>query len=103
MNYVLGFRPQVVDDVAQAFHWYEGRGEGLGLEFLRAYYGALGVLSRSAEIHRLCYKGFRRILLRRFPYAIYFQVLDKDVTVVMLAHCARNPKLIKRSLRERSH
>lgn len=99
MNSTIRLRPQVVDDVAEAFRWYQERGEGLGFEFLRAYNAALGALGKSAVLHRAWYKDFRRILLRRFPYAIHFQVSGKTVVVVLVSHCTRSPRQVKQTLR----
>jgi plasmid stabilization system protein ParE len=35
--------------------------------------------------------GLRRILLRRFPYAVYFAVEGEVVTVVTVLHVSRHP------------
>jgi hypothetical protein len=44
---------------------------------------------------------FRRRLLRRFPYAIYFMVVGDQIVVYALFHCARDPRTIKAKLRDR--
>ena len=44
MSYVLRFRPEVVDDVAEAYGWYEGRRGGLGAELLQACYETLAAI-----------------------------------------------------------
>jgi plasmid stabilization system protein ParE len=38
--------------------------------------------------------GLRRILLRRFPYAVYFAVEGEVVTVVTVLHVSRHPRKI---------
>lgn len=102
MNSTIRLRPQVVDDVVEAFKWYQERGEGLGHEFLRAYLAALSALGKSASLHRAWYKDYRRILLRRFPYAIHFQVSGKNVIVVLVSHCTRSPRQSKPTSRGRA-
>ena len=47
------------------------------------------------------YQEFRRVLLKRFPYALYFRIAGQTVVAFMVIHGARNPKLIKTFLRKR--
>lgn len=49
----------------------------------------------------MVYKEFRRRLLGRFPYAVYFMVEDDQIVVFGLFHCARDPRTIRANLRER--
>lgn len=44
---------------------------------------------------------FRRRLLRRFPYAIYFGIENDTIVVFGLFHCARNPRTIRAQLQDR--
>ena len=56
---------------------------------------------RNPALPRKVYKDFRRVLLRRFPYFLYFRI-DGDTTVFfLLFHCARHPKGLRGELRER--
>ena len=52
-------------------------------------------------IYRKIYRDFRRVLLARFPYVLYF-LLERDAVVIfLLIHGARDPALTHRLLRER--
>lgn len=101
MIYTLHFLPEVEDDVIGGYLWYEAKSPGLGEEFLRMFYAYAGELSRNPSIYSKVYKEFRRRLLRRFPYAIYFTIKDDQIIVFGLFHCARHPSAIKRRLRNR--
>ena len=72
MTYDLRFLPEVEDDVIAGYSWYEEKVRGLGEEFLRMFYACANELSRNAMLYQKVYGDFRRRLLRRFPYAIYF-------------------------------
>jgi plasmid stabilization system protein ParE len=102
VNHSLRLRPELVDDVAEAFHWYENAAIGLGHEFLRSYFAALAAVEREPRHYRCVYGQFRRILLVRFPYVLYFKAEADSVVVFLLIHGARNPKTIRRSLRRRN-
>ena len=101
MTYTLRFLPQVDDDAVAARRWYDAKSPGLGQDFLRTFYARLAEVQRSPFINRDMFRTFRRRLLRRFPYAIYFRVEGTDIIVFGVFHCARNPRSVKATLRER--
>jgi toxin ParE1/3/4 len=92
MNYVLRFLPEVETDVLNGRLRYEEKSAGLGEEFLRVFYACSQELARVQMAHEEVHGEFRRRLLRRFPYAVYFRVEDDCVIVFGLFHCARDPR-----------
>jgi plasmid stabilization system protein ParE len=101
MSYPISFLPEVEEDVLNGYFWYENKAKGLGEEFLRVFYVGVADLSRNPLLFRKVYKDFRRCLLRRFPYSIYYRTDENRVIIFGLFHCARNPIVIKRELKER--
>lgn len=102
MTYDLRFLPEVEEDVIAGYSWYEDKAIGLGEEFLRMFYACAGDLSRNALLYQKVYGNFRRRLLRRFPYAIYFRLRDDEIIVFGLFHCARDPRTIRLKLSDRN-
>lgn len=101
MTYAISFLPEVEEDAINGFRWYEEKAIGLGEEFLRLFYAIAGEINRNSLIYQTVYKDFRRCLLRRFPYAVYYKVEGQEIIVYALFHCARNPTVIKRNLNVR--
>ena len=101
MTYALRFLPQVETDVSSGRTWYGGRAPGLGEEFLRVFYACAEELTGNPQMYPKVHRGFRRRLLRRFPYAIYFRIEGDRVVVFGLFHCARDPRRLRRELRNR--
>lgn len=101
MTYALRFLPQVEEDLAVGYAWYEARSAGLGEEFLRAIYSGFGEISHNPMQWPKVYEQFRRRLLRRFPYAVYFTAEDSQAVVFGIFHCARDPHGIQTGLTER--
>ncbi len=101
MTYVLRFLPEVEADVLNGHAWYEEKSPGLGEEFLRVFYACSQELARNPMTHQKVHRDFRRCLLRRFPYAVYFRVEDERVVVFGLFHCARDPRKLRRELSDR--
>jgi plasmid stabilization system protein ParE len=102
MIYVLRFLPEAEDDAFAAYAWYEKRARGLGDEFLRMFYAGANETVRSPLLSPKVYREFRRRLVRRFPYAIYFRIEHNEIIVFGLFHCARDPRTIGSTLTERS-
>jgi len=65
--------PEAEQDMADAYDWYEGRRVGLGEEFLSCLDACIETIRRSPQMHALVFRNFRRALLRRFPYAVFYE------------------------------
>ena len=91
MTYKLVFRKEVEDDIVLAYHWYEVKSSGLGEEFIRVFRTSIAEVERHPMAWRKVYNEFRRCLLRRFPYAVYYTVKDDEILIYAVVHGARNP------------
>lgn len=101
MTYALRFLPEVEDDAIAGFSWYEQKSAGLGEEFLRVFYACANETARTPFQYPEVHRDFRRRLLRRFPYALYYRIQDGEVVVSGLFHCARDPRAITSALHDR--
>jgi plasmid stabilization system protein ParE len=101
MTYDLRFAPEVEEDVIAGRLWYESKAPGLGDEFVRAFYACANEAARNPLLCPDVHGGFRRRLLRRFPYALYFRTEGSAAIVFGLFHCARDPRTIGSRLRGR--
>ncbi len=79
-------------DVNDAYCWYEDRRPGLGEEFLSCVEACLQAICRMPEINPLVHEEYRRALVRRFPYAVFYEYTVEHVTVYSVFHTARDPK-----------
>ena len=84
--------PEVAEDLAEARDWYETRSDGLGIEFIRMAYAVFAELQEFPAKDEEVYGSFRRALLSRFPYSIYYYCVDDVITVYGLFHAARDPR-----------
>ena len=58
-------------DLQEAYDWYESRRSGLGEEFLTSVDACVAGIRRRPEMYAVVHAGFRRAMLRRFPYAVF--------------------------------
>ncbi len=103
MTYSLSFLPEVEEDAVNSYSWYEEKAIGLGEEFLRMFYALAGDIARNPLIYQVIYKDFRRCLLKRFPYAVYYRIEENKIIVYALFHCARKPTVLRKNLRLREY
>jgi plasmid stabilization system protein ParE len=84
-------RPEAAREIQEAFDWYEGRGEGLGLEFLRAADACLSGVRRNPSAFQPVHDQVRRALLRKFPYALFYLLSDDTLVIIACFHVRRSP------------
>jgi plasmid stabilization system protein ParE len=91
MTYRTLVRPEAAGDVQEAFEWYEQRDKGLGFEFLRATEICVEEVKRNPIAFARIHRDVRRVLLRKFPYALFYVVDDDLITFLACFHAKRNP------------
>lgn len=92
MKWRVIFEAPAQAEIAEAFAWYEEKSYGLGGDFLRVIAAASEQLARNPHAFAATQDRFRRVLLRRFPYALHFELLDEQrVSVLACLHHRRNP------------
>jgi len=86
MKWLLLIRPRAESDLESARDWYEQKSEALAQAFLDEVTGELQELVKQPELPRNYFLNFRRILLRRFPYKIFYQVVGQRVIIFRVLH-----------------
>lgn len=90
-------RQRAQADVRDAALWYEDRRPGLGSEFILHFDSLLERIAQNPLQFPAIGTDVRRALLRRFPYAVYFVVVDRPVVIAVL-HQHRHPDTWKARL-----
>ena len=88
-------RPEAESDIEDAYNWYESQRKGLGEDFLLCIEEALSRASRNPAIYSVVYKEVRRVLIRRFPFGVFFIDGETKISVLAVLHARRNPKTWK--------
>ncbi len=90
MKWVLTIRQRAEIDLQEAHDWDEEQSPGLGDEFLADMASSLSRLEAQPELVPLYYQDFRRVLAHRFPYKIFFRIIDSNLIVFRILHAAQN-------------
>jgi len=77
----LYYTHRAKQDVELTFLWYEKQQKGLGYDFLDCMDAMLGNIIEYPESYAVAYKDFRRGLLRRFPFSVFYTI-EKDKIIL---------------------
>ena len=86
-------------DLEDGYHFYERQSQGLGSYFLDSLYSDIDSLSYFGGIHQLIF-GYHRLLSKRFPFAVYYHIVEDVVIVKAVLDCRRNPSWIRERLKK---
>jgi len=84
-------------DLENGFWFYERQSSGLGDYFLDSLYADIDSLAYFGGIHGT-FAGYRRLLSKRFPFAVYYQVKGDTAWVKAVMDCRQNPSWIRKKL-----
>jgi toxin ParE1/3/4 len=83
-------------ELQEAVLWYESRRTGLGLELLAEVDEGIERIRKTPfQFARLetmpDEQTIRRLLLRRFPFKLIYEVVEDELHVLAIAHTQRRP------------
>ena len=94
----------ILDDAAEDMEagarFYESCATGVGDYFLDSILSDLDSLILFAGVHPI-YFGFHRMLSKRFPFGIYYEVEDGTVFIYAILDLQRDPLWVRKPLGER--
>jgi toxin ParE1/3/4 len=85
--------PSAQAELDGATEWYEVRAGGIGLKFVSCVDEALQQIGNSPSVFPRWEhdQRFRKFVLQRFPYIVFYREFDDRVEVIAVAHGAREP------------
>lgn len=91
MTVQLVLRPEAVNDLREAFLWYESQRPGVGQAFLRRVRQRMDAIRDNPFAFPTVLKTIHRASLKRFPYGIYYQHQADRAVVLAVYHFKRSP------------
>ncbi|MCD6049524.1 MAG: plasmid stabilization system protein [Verrucomicrobia bacterium] len=90
MNWQISIRAKAERDLFEASRWYEQQVAGLGSDFITEAFRAIQDLASSADRRPSYYRDFRRILVKRFPYKIFYLIKGDCVIIMRVLHAKQD-------------
>ena len=95
----ISIQPSALSDPKEGYHFYEQQESGLGNYFIDTLYSDIDSLQLYGGIHRTRFQRFHRLLSKRFPFAIYYEVIETDIFVRAILDLRRDPTWIVKRLK----
>jgi len=92
----LVVRPHAEDDLKEAGSWYEDHKLGLKKDFLAAVEAVFLRIEKNPKLYQVIHLDIRRAPLDRFPYGVYYTLIQEDVHILAVVHDARHPSVWRR-------
>ena len=88
------------EDMESGRRFYESREPGIGDYFIESILSDVASLALYWGIHPVHF-GFRRMLSKRFPFGIYYEIENETAYVYAILDMRRDPLWIRSELRRR--
>lgn len=98
MHRKLVFTDDAAGDIAEAYRWYESQRIGLGEDLLLRVEACADRVRRMPTMHEVVHSEFRRALVRKFPYSLFYDFDGESVVVHAVLHNARDPGVWRQRL-----
>ena len=91
------YRLAAARDIEKARAWYETERSGRGGRFQLAVEALVQVIGDHPDAFPVVRANVRRAFVSRFPYALYYQLLDDEtLEVIACLHTRRHPRTWER-------
>ena len=87
-------------DLQRAFQRYEDKGTGLGIKFLEHVESGIRQVQQFPDSGFKITQKHRRVLLKKFPYGIFYTTYPKRIVVSAILDLTQNPCEIGKRLNE---
>ena len=86
--------PEAEEELAAAAQWYEERRPGLGVQLVATVDAAVGRVVEAPLACPIWLEGFpyRKLVMQRFPYIVFFRLVGDDVEIVAFAFGMSKPR-----------
>jgi len=85
------FHPGASEDYDAAYAWYHSHGIGIANDFEREIERCLRLIEENPLRWPKYDAQRRRMVVRKFPYCIIYEIIDGQIIVIAVAHGRRRP------------
>ncbi|MBN2657229.1 MAG: type II toxin-antitoxin system RelE/ParE family toxin [Calditrichaeota bacterium] len=85
-------------DLHKGFNYYEEKSSGLGNYYIDSMFSEIDSLQIYAGIHIKIDNHFR-LLTKRFPYSIYYRIVDEIIYIDAVLDCRSDPENIHKRIK----
>ena len=86
-------------DLLRGFRFYQRQTSGVGWYFLESLNSDIESLRLYAGVHPRVF-DYHRLLSKRFPFALYYDLQGEEIRVWRVLDCRRDPRWINAQLKK---
>ena len=94
MKLPILFGEEAESEFESAKEWYEVEAR-YGAEFKKAVDEAIDLIAESPFRYSEVYRGVRRLIVKRFPYGVFYRVHLHHIKIIAIFHLHRDPRIWK--------
>jgi plasmid stabilization system protein ParE len=83
--------PEADEELTAAALYYEGRGRGLGTDFLEDFEATVARILEAPERRRRIRGENRKLNFHKFPYAVVYSIGEDRIFIKAVMHLRRKP------------
>ena len=87
------------EDLFDGYCFYEDQADGIGVYFVESLLVDIKSLEHNAGIHPIRYGKHHQLLAKRFPFAVFYRIVESTILVDAVLDCRRSPEWITKRLR----
>lgn len=87
----IELHPEADSELIEAALFYESRVDGLGESLLNEFDNLTRLLRKNPKIGAPVNEMFKRVVLNRFPYSIFYSLEPNVIWILAIAHQRRRP------------
>ena len=101
MNFIVEYAKPVEREVQEILDWYKKKSLSAAINFLSQLNDAENTIQENPFAYRrVSNQGIRRIVLKKFPYKVYFSIDNSIVYILAVIHFARSSRYVRTRLKK---
>jgi plasmid stabilization system protein ParE len=88
------------EQLRDAALYYQKESQSLAYAFVDAVDHTVQILARQPKMGPEFRKGTRRVLVKRFPIALFYRLESEEVLILVVWHTSRDPQKLNKLIRE---
>ncbi len=90
MSFTVSLQPKALEQIEDAYNWYEDQKIGLGDDFFKAIESAIKKIEQTPRFYYNESTVYRRAVIKRFSYKLIYEIENDKVFIVALKHFSRD-------------
>lgn len=80
-------------DLDKSYEYYYVDSPKVADTFFRGINLGLEKIQQNPNVFRYAHKDVKKYVIKKFPFVIYYQIVDSIIQVIAIFHTSRNPEI----------